>query len=300
MMKAPLHLLLAAGLLMPLSPQAQTRPDAPAALALAEGERVNTMRVDGELRVGPDGELQHYRLTTPLDAQLQAVLQQHIGQWRFSPVRDDAGHPAVASGKMRLTLVARESEGPGNYLVSVENVRFFDAEDDLKKASDSAITVLRPPRVQYPSMLQDAGVSGRALAQVLIAPDGKVEDVVVVQSAMFNVKGSTRRIEWARQQMEEAVIQGISQSRFAFAPDADISDIGRRQGMMVVEFVMHGHAGESARRPGVWRMELRSPYRVPLWVADEKLQRFGVSDIDSDEGFVSLAPGRLQLLRTEQ
>jgi len=79
---------------------------APAAAATpVAGESVLTMRVDGELTIGTEGQVLSYKIRSKLDPTLQAMLDKSIPRWHLAPVRQ-GGKPVNAKTPMRITLAA--------------------------------------------------------------------------------------------------------------------------------------------------------------------------------------------------
>ena len=97
--------------------------NAPAAtkVPIVPGESVLTLRVDGDLTIGPGGKVLAYQTRTTLEPQIEVLVSKTVNGWRFHPVTVD-GVPVVAKSPMRITLAATEANG--GYAVRVDNVTF--------------------------------------------------------------------------------------------------------------------------------------------------------------------------------
>lgn len=284
----PLGLLLAACVLAaPL--QAQTGKKLPqAAIEVAKSESVMSMRVDGELLISPEGEVREHRITTEVPSGIKAMIDKSIAGWRFKPITDDAGKPVLAKTFMRLTFVAREAAGD-DYTVALENVRFHDGKkpDYRGAAHEKGIDVVTTARPKYPALMLANNVNGSALVQILFDAEGKVEDAIIVQSAMFNVRGHSDVLEQAVAEMEKESLRAVRRMRVAFGPQADLDDPRSRSGYLAINYWMEGKRNDSneLRQPGKWRQEQRGPLRAAVWLGDAA--RVGISDVDGTENLMS-------------
>lgn len=284
----PLGLLLAACVLA-APVQAQTGKKLPqAAIEVGKPESVMSMRVDGELLISPEGEVREHRITTEVPSGIKAMIDKSIAGWRFEPITDDAGKPVLAKTFMRLTLVAREADGD-DYTVTLENVRFHDGkEPDYRGAArERGIDVEVRPRPNYPPLLLGNGVNGSALVHVLFDTDGKVQDAIVVQSAIFNVRGQSDVLAQAVAEMEKESLRAVRRMRVKFGPQIDLADDENRSGYLTINYWTQGKSNDDDdfRKPGKWRQEQRGPLRAAVWLGDAG--RVGISDVDGTENLMS-------------
>ncbi len=272
------------------------------AMQVAGSESVLSMRVDGELLITPGGEVGEYRITTKdIPDEVKSLIGKSIPTWRFEPVKDAQGNPAAAKTYMRMTVVARELED-AKYVINVENVRFHDGVkgSEAKLARESAreagIEVIQRPSPNYPSMMLANRVNGAALVNVLLSPDGKVVDAVVVQSAMFNVRGQSALIGKAFGEMEREAVRSVKRMRVKFGEGVDPTDPKVSSGTLVINFSMMGSSSQSElrRKAGVWRIEQRGPLRTPSWEIEKASVRVGISDMDGSEGYISGEAGTVK------
>ncbi|MBE2210457.1 MAG: hypothetical protein IAE66_02525 [Xanthomonadaceae bacterium] len=269
------------------------------AMQVAGSESVLSMRVDGELLITPEGQAGEYRITTDnVPDEVKSLIDLSIATWRFEPVKDAQGNPVMAKTHMRMTVVARELEEK-KYTVNVENVRFHDgtrggeSKASRDRAKEAGIEVVQRPRPNYPAMMLSSGVSGAALVNVLLAPDGSVADAVVVQSAMFNVRGQSALMGKAFGEMEREAVRSVKRMRVRFGEGVDPTDPKVSSGVLMINFEMTGKAdqSETRRQAGVWRIEQRGPLRTPSWEIEKAGLRMGISDMDGSEGYVSGGAG---------
>ncbi|SIQ37748.1 hypothetical protein [Solilutibacter tolerans] len=306
--KFPLAMLMLALSAMSVGQDAMAQAAKPVTngVELTKSESVLSMRVDGEMVVSPDGRVTEHRITTELPAEVLSLIDKNMAAWRFEPVKDQLGNPTHAKTYMRLTVVARK-QGDGNYSALVENARFHDGEGRRGKSKSdkhalidgkSGVRLVSKPRIDYPPLMLGNDVNGAALAQLLIAPDGSVEDVVIVQSALFNAKGDADILDKARAEMERNVLKAMKRTRYTFAPGTDLSEIRNRLGVIPVFFQMVGKKNDTdaGRRAGQWRIEERGPRRAPLWEVKEGIERVGISDVTGVEGFLPSRSSNLKPL----
>ncbi|WP_240096573.1 TonB family protein [Thermomonas flagellata] len=263
------------------------------------GESVLTMRVDGELTIGTQGEVEAYALRTELTPDIQKMLDKAIPKWAFVPIEQD-GKPVRAKTPMRITLVAREI-GEQKYEVKIDNVIFAPLTKEDREAAERAAgkAVARLNSLQshlypkYPYELFAAGVEGIALLRLRVNSDGSVADVFAEQSSLYNVKGSPRVLDKARALLEKNAMGAARKWTFS----VENSSPGQKHMVRVpVEYVINKKPDEVERYGvGVWRYEYRGPRLDPPWSkADDMELAVGVSDLNSGEMVSGNTPFRLR------
>lgn len=271
----------------------------------ASGENVLTMRVDGELTIGTQGEVEAYALRTELTPDLQKMLDKAIPKWAFVPIEQD-GKPVRAKTPMRITLAAREV-GEKKYEVKIDNVVFVpltkedrDAAEAAERAAGKAVASLN--RLQshlypkYPNELLAAGVEGIALLRLRVNSDGSVADVFAEQSSLYNVKGSPRVLDKARALLVKSAMGAARKWTFS----VENASPEQRQNIEVrvpVEYSLKepDEARRYAEGTGVWRYEYRGPRLDPTWKKTEDMELVvGVSDLNSGEMVSGSTPFRLR------
>lgn len=248
---------------------------------------IMTMRVDGEITIAQDGGVLDYRITTPIKPEMQQLLNKAVRKWTFHPVLVD-GKSVIAKNNMRITLAAREA-GSG-YAVSVDNVTFRRMSSESKAGQDkpsvekeaAIITAKSMKPGGYPTGLMWAGVEGAVLLDIRVSPQGNVDDIVAVQSSLYNVRGRPDVLEDARKLLEDSAIAAAKRWKFNVTltkPDVTAAD-------MTVSVPYRYVTRGSTRREdaGQWRVELRSEKAIVPWLLDTRTaQDIGVSDLDSDD-----------------
>ncbi|MCL6619545.1 MAG: energy transducer TonB [Thermomonas hydrothermalis] len=267
------------------------------------GESVLTMRVDGELTIGTQGEVEAYALRTELTPDLQKMLDKAIPKWTFVPIEQD-GKPVRAKTPMRITLVAREI-GEKKYEVKIENVIFMPLTEEDRRAAEAAEAAeraagkavaksnrLQPPR--YPKELLFAGISGSVLLRLHVNPDGTVADVFAEQSSLYNVKGSRRALDKARALLEKSATEAARKWTY----NVENASPEQKQDIDVkvpVEYSVEGPDEVRRNGVGVWRYEYRGPRLDPPWKkADDMEPVVGVSDLNNGEMVSGNTPFRLR------
>lgn len=275
-----------------------------------QGESVLTLRVDGELTIGPEGGVVDYRLITKLDPQVEALVKRAVPKWRFKPVLVD-GKPVMAASPMRITLAAEEiAEG---YRVTVDNVVFrpntradYDAERASRKAHPRINVVgedpeppvsisskaMTPPK--YPSGLQRSGVEGIVLLNLRLNPDGTVAEVFAAQSSLLNVKGGAALLDRARAMLERNA--GDVAKRWKFTVEAEDPGKLLPKHLTVrvpVAYTLGLSPGDGDGLAGRWRHEFRGPNLTAPWLSGGEAAKVGVSDLDSNEMLAGVSPFEL-------
>ena len=258
----------------------QAKATAPAAAPL---ESLVIMQVDGNIVIDPLGRVADYRVDTPVLEELRVAIDRAVRQWRFQPVVID-GTPRRVSAKMRVVLAAtRIAE---KFQVKIDNVVFPDADKSSRerwKNENASATIsirsIQPPG--YPRALMQAGVSGRVLLGVRIGADGRVAEVVAIQSMVFDVSGRDRTLAAAIRQFEGAAVSAAKSWRFNVVAKSVALAPKDMTGMVPVEFVMDR---SKVDLPGQWRTVVRLPKRPMGWLKETpEIQKIGVSDVVNGE-----------------
>lgn len=269
-----LYLLAAAGPGLALPPE-------PSAVAAGPLESVVTIRVDGSIVVDERGQVTAFHIDTPVLPAISAPLERIVPQWRFKPVLVD-GKPHSARGQVRLILAAQKVGE--SYQARIDNVVFrddFNANSPRAGQHTVLITPKSMPPPAYPPGVLRAGVSGRVLLAVKVAPDGRADKVAAVQTLLFDVKGRDPVLREAIRQFEHAAVKATSRWRFNVAA-RDTPPSGHDMIVMVPVAYIVGDA--TVDTAGTWHTVVRAPKRQPEWLEDAPgLQRVGVADVSGAE-----------------
>lgn len=250
-----------------------TAPPKPVAV-----ESVLIARVDGRIAIDAQGVPTDYRIESELTDKVRGMLDKAVRGWRFEPVQVD-GKAVAAEARMRVTLVARE-QGDG-LRVGVDNV-IFPTDADSANLSEVKATKLRVVPPKYPGYAASLGVEGRVLLHLRISPDGRVEDVVAVQSSLANVAGKDELLGKLIAEFEEASLKAARNWRFEVDATALSAEAGEDITFaMPVDYRMWGKKDQS---PGAWATEVRGPKRIAPWRDGTRhSQQVGVSDVSGNE-----------------
>jgi TonB family protein len=267
--------LLALALATSVAPAIASSP-APVLESPAAGlERVAVMRLDGTITIDATGKPIGYTLAKPLPAALAANIDRIVNSWRFHPVLQD-GVPRRAEARMRIGLAARKV---GEQIeVRIDNATFPGPES---QTTPNGITRVRMPPPKYPMPLMRAGVSGKVLLSLRIAPDGSVAEAVASQSMLFDVGGSDKNLRRAIAMLEESAIAGARRWRFTVPPRLGAAAPTEMTVSAPVEYRMA--KGEAV--PGDWQWVVRVPYRPAAWLPK--------APTGSQPGVADLADGEL-------
>jgi hypothetical protein len=267
------------------------------AAAVGELEDALLLSVDGSIVIEADGSVGEYAIASKTTPELMDMFARAIPRWRFDPVLVD-GQPRRAKANMRL-LVAATKAGK-DYRVGIENVVFPGVltELDGPRASAGAPVEaigrkMTPPT--YPRALERAGVTGRVLLGMHFAPDGRILEVVPVQTMLFSVRGFNAELRKAVALLESSATGAARQWTI---------DVKQRPGVptterdftayTTIEYVMSGPTRGKAPRgkpehvsndapPGQWRQATRTAKRPMPWLAGLETPDIGVADVNGGE-----------------
>lgn len=277
---------------------------------VAQGESVLTLRVDGELTIGPEGRVADYRITTKLDPQVEALVKRAVPTWRFKPILVD-DKPAIATSPMRITLAAEAIEQ--GYQVTVDNVVFrpntraqYEAELASEKAhrrisvageaSEPQVWItskrLSPPG--YPVGLMKSGVEGIVLLNLRLNPDGTVAEVFAAQSSLLNIKGREALLDRARAVLERSASDVAKRWTFEIETEQPAGLSAEDLTVRVPVAYTLGTTGKPTDGlAGKWRHEFRGPNLAAPWLPVDEATKIGVSDLDSNEMLAGVSPFEL-------
>ena len=284
--------------------------------AVVGGESVLTMRVDGELTIGTEGQVLTYNIRSKLDQSVQAMLAKAIPQWRLRPVRQ-GDKPVLAKTPMRITLAATPI--PAGYEVRIDNVVFTPltpADYEEAKAFERAayargeritsgdetphqMVVINSEKLQppgYPSGLLMAGVEGIVLMTLRLNQDGTVAEAFASQSSLLNIKGKPGLLDKARALLEKQSLLAAKGWRFKIEAEQPASLTAADLSVRVpVEFKLSAPRKEAgASFAGSWRNEFRGPnLPIPWLLGKPGEQVVGVSDLNNGEQVSGSSPFQL-------
>lgn len=267
---------------------------AAAVVAAPEMEEVLTMRVEGQVVVDASGKVIGHSLQTKLEPKLQALIDKAVPGWVFFPPMVD-GKPAAAKSDMRITLLGKKI-GDG-YEVSIDNVLFSwakgsdwrlpkrdgkqEAKKDAPKVVDGvslSVKTMKPKPV-YP---KNWNVNGIVTILVNIAPDGSIVDAVSTQCSLYFAGGTAIQRRRACKSMEDSAANAIKKWTIHIDGHGKPVEPIARSGTIPLQYVMRGPGAETvakASEPGNWRLEARTPYRLPAWARGDRFaQHMGTSD----------------------
>lgn len=244
-------------------------------------ESVVAMQVDGWVSFDTLGQVEDYRITTPVHESIRTALDGTVRKWKFHPVLVD-GVPRLASTRMRVTLVARR--GSDGAHTEVDNVVFPYEQGDVTTKMDGQLEPitgerLRPPG--YPVELQQQGVTGTVLLAIRVGPDGRAAEVLAVQSMLYDVHGGQSALRVGIRMLEKSATDTAKAWTFK-VPATDKPRNADEQTVMVpVEYVMDKTTVNLA---GKWRTLVRMPKRPIGWLTSGNgSQDVGVADAVSGE-----------------
>lgn len=280
-MRLPGHWLMTACLLLAaVAPPLSAGSGAPAAAEPLES--IVITHVDGWIDFSPAGQAVGFQTDANLLPALRENLERTARNWRIEPILID-GTPRQVRAKTRVVLAATRLGD--KYSVKVDNVTFPTEPNVAAGPIDGSPAPisgqkLRPPR--YPFELMQANVSGRALICIRVGADGSAEEVVAVQTMLFDVKGKERNLRKAIELMEKSAVSAAKSWRFNISAERGRMSAKERTVRVPVEYFM-------GRKPvvetsGLWRTVVRVPMRTVGWVPESaESQKVGVTDVAAGE-----------------
>lgn len=217
--------------------------------------------ISGTLEIDAQGHVTDCEVTSKAASEgVKAVVMQNMRRWTFEPViRNGVAVPART--KVALRLLAQKV---GNdYQLKIESAQFYGARESTKGG-------MTPPR--YPPEAARIGLGGSVLLALQVDAQGKVLDVVPVQSSLLAGKARERILEQWRGVFEKASLQAARQWTFQPA-DAAKGDELVTTLIVPVDFRM----GDGSKAPlpldqEGWRSDRAGPVREIPWLAADHQQ----------------------------
>jgi len=267
-------ILLVAMSLAPSAPWAKKVEQAPV-------ETVVAMHVDGWVTFNTVGQVQSYRIDTPLQDSIRTALNDKVRQWQFHPVLVD-GVARQATTRMRVTLAAKE-EASGVH-VKIDNVVFPSEPGDVNTRVDGQAEPisgnrLRPPG--YPVGLMQQGITGAVLLAIRVSPEGRADEVLAVQSMLYDVRGSASALRVGIRMLEQSAVDAAKGWTFNVPAMPKPRTADELTVTVPVEYVMDEAKVNLA---GKWRTVVRQAKRPIGWLSPEPgTQSVGVADAVAGE-----------------
>lgn len=167
-------------------------------------------RSEGELTIGPDGQVLDVTLTMDADKSVRNAVEARVRTWRFEPIVE-AGRPVKARAPMVLRLAATEA-ADGSMEVRIEDVFFPLSKQEKARAAGF---LLQKERIAYPKRALRALVGGEVLLVVELDDQGVPQHVTGRSSWLYGPSSAARkRVEWMDMLIESAA-RSVRNWRFA-------------------------------------------------------------------------------------
>lgn len=239
--------------------------------ATAPLDEATLMPLEARVEVDGTGMLTHFELTSDAPKEIRAGMGTLVGPWRFEPNRDEAGNPVTKKAEMRLVLRA-EPEGE-RFRVTVDNVTFRRPLGEKVVTPTATVSYgrLTPPRWPRKVLADERAV---VLVALWLAPDGKVVEAVVVQSALYDPKDTSAGSSHALQKFEQSTLATARHWDF----QVEATGAPTLEDLTLVVPVGYGLRDEDKSGLGQWRRLARTA-RAPIpWLQDDEAG-FGVADV---------------------
>lgn len=245
-------------------------------------ETVKTLQVEAWVDVDPQGQLTGLAFETKLPDRMRDILDGTVRTWRFLPDVVD-GVPKASKARMRITLAARKADS--GYRVTVDNVRFPETNHAKLMIVDnaSARISVKSKSMQrtdfYPSHLARTPLSCFVLLGIKIGADGRVDDVVAIQSSLLDVDAPPAVVREAVFHFEQAALRSARLWRF----DVTAKQLPLDAKDMTIRInVPFARKHKDTDLAGVWRTEIRTPLKLMDWMP-QSTPKIGVSDVAAGE-----------------
>lgn len=276
-------LAITACLAMAASGASPSAADAPPSLPIEGMERVALMAVEAQVMIETTGEVSQVRIDTKIAPSLAERLQHALLAWHFEPIRI-AGEAQRVNTRVVLTLAAVD-EG-GSFKVSLDDVYYPDNSNPaavLPDGESAPITgkYVRPP--EYPQYPLAANAMGGVLLAIRVTPEGRVGEVMVVRSQLYEFDRATKLTRRSVAELEMAAVNAARHWRFN-VPPSRVSEA--EAGDMTVTVPVHFSINYPLDAPGQWLSVQRSPTLPIRWLPDSQA-RSGLGLAGSGGGSVS-------------
>ena len=240
--------------------------------ATAPLDEATLMPLEATVEVDGNGMLTHFELTSDAPKEIRAGMGTLVGPWRFEPGRDDAGNPVATKAGMRLVLRA-EPDGE-RFRVTVDNVTFHrpHGEKVVTPTATVSYAKLTPPRWPRKVLADERAV---VLVALRLAPDGKVAEAVVVQSALYDPKDTSAGSSHALQKFEQSTLATARHWDF----QVEATGTPTLDDLTLVVPVRYGFRDEFASELGQWRRLARTARISIPWLQPGSGVDVGVADV---------------------
>lgn len=260
-------------------------------------ESVSLMHAVGTLVAEPDGSVSAVQLDTKVEAELRPAIERSVAGLRFKPALVGGVAQRIRTG-FELSLAARPAAGGKGYEVTIDGIRFHPVKGaSLMHADDEPYDVvadgrLKPPA--YPREAEQNGAMGRVLLALRFSAEGKVEDVAVIGSMLYEtgvMPGIARR---ALHRFEQAALGVARHWRGKVTPGK--VPVGPK-GYTTTCAVVFTLSRINLDKDGQWLAVKRLPNRPIPWAPAED-KKWLLEDAGSTGGFIALGGGGLELERS--
>jgi hypothetical protein len=233
----------------------------PPAAAPAALEQVTLMRVHGDITIDAEGRVTALDVDRRVPDAIAANVVRIAHGWRFHPLLVD-GRPAAAKAHMRLVLAAQRT-GDG-YEARVDSVSF--PGDETAERAGFARRNTMPP--EFPPRLWKSGISGSVSLLMRVGADGRLEEVVAVQTRLENVTGSDATLRKGIKMLEASALDAAR--HWTMRVPADIATLPPERRTIATDVVFAAGKRVSLEPVGRWQVFVRAPYRDAPWLPRDK------------------------------
>ena len=219
--------------------------------AVAEPPREHELWVNGDLVVGPQGEVRDYTLEAGLKPVLAKLVADNVARWRFEPILVD-GRPVIAKTRMTITLAARE-QANGDVELRVDDVAFGTMKQPRKWNAP------KPPSSAF-----HAQVDARVVVVAQLDAAGNVRKAHALQTSLSKDLPHPKHM---RKAYGEAMVASVR--KWKYEPVETLAD-RPRGGIVTIPIVIDVSRSRMRGKVGApqWRSFIPGPVDVPAWMSE--------------------------------
>lgn len=232
--------------------------------------------IDGDIEIGPQGEVLNYRLHSELKPAVAKLVEQSVRRWRFEPVLVE-GRPVIAKTGLHLEVLATPTPDTSGYRLQVEQVWFGNAQ-----------TIERGRSPRYPEEALYARLGADVLLAVQVDDAGRVVQVHPYQTSLTAQTTERDAARW-RKVFELASKKAVRGWRF------ELSEIIGGEPSGNTFFVPIRYIIERSSARSLWRGVVPGPVNPIPWVADSSQSAIADSASRLEDGQGLALSSRIKL-----
>jgi hypothetical protein len=255
-------------------------------------ESLSLMHAVGTLVAEPDGSVSSVQLDTKVESQLRAAVEHAVAGLHFKPVRVGGVAQRIRAG-FDVSLAARAMPDGKKFAVAIDGIDFKTAKGaPVVRTDDEGYDLVADGRMTPPVYPRDAervGAMGRVLLALRFDATGKVQDVAVIGSMLYDTHLTTNTARRSIAELERAAVAVAHKWRAKVIPGKTAPG---EEGYTATTAVIYTLSRTfDLEKDGQWLAVQRLPSHPIPW----KKQDGEVVDSGRSEGFVAMGGSGLEL-----